>query len=147
MRLSCAATCTSPSHNLSVVKILHPTKNSFCANSIFWDPSSSILAKVAIDTTPPVIMAFTCYDFLILILTVIFPPFGVALFAGFGADLFLNVIFTMLGYLPGLIHGVYLFAVWVDRQYSFNALGVPRPAFCVFSTSVQLGEPTCLGCR
>ena len=37
--------------------------------------------------------------------------------------------------------------VWIDRQYYFNALGAARPAFCVFSTSVQLGEPNCLGCR
>lgn len=45
---------------------------------------------------------------LALVLTIFFPPVGVALVEGFGFALMLNLILTMLFWLPGMIHALYV---------------------------------------
>lgn len=47
-------------------------------------------------------------DLLILLATVFLPPLGVALKVGFGGTFLLNVLLTLLGHIPGVIHGVYV---------------------------------------
>ena len=47
-------------------------------------------------------------DILRIILSVIIPPVGVFLQVGIGLQFWLNIVLTLLGYFPGLIH-----AVWV----------------------------------
>jgi uncharacterized membrane protein YqaE (UPF0057 family) len=47
-------------------------------------------------------------DVLRIILSVIIPPVGVFLQVGLGLQFWLNIVLTLLGYFPGLIH-----AVWV----------------------------------
>ncbi|MET0437969.1 MAG: YqaE/Pmp3 family membrane protein [Devosia sp.] len=47
-------------------------------------------------------------DVLRIILSVIIPPVGVFLQVGLGLQFWLNILLTLLGYFPGLIH-----AVWV----------------------------------
>ncbi|WP_224704104.1 YqaE/Pmp3 family membrane protein [Devosia aquimaris] len=47
-------------------------------------------------------------DVLRIILSVIIPPVGVFLQVGLGLHFWLNILLTLLGYFPGLIH-----AVWV----------------------------------
>lgn len=47
-------------------------------------------------------------DVLRLILSIIIPPLGVFLQVGLGAQFWLNVLLTILGYFPGLIHAVYI---------------------------------------
>ncbi|HEV7290984.1 YqaE/Pmp3 family membrane protein [Devosia sp. RR2S18] len=47
-------------------------------------------------------------DVLRIILSVIIPPIGVFLQVGLGLHFWLNILLTLLGYFPGLIH-----AVWV----------------------------------
>lgn len=47
-------------------------------------------------------------DVLRIILAIILPPVGVFLQVGFSFHFFLNILLTILGYLPGIIH-----AVWV----------------------------------
>ena len=47
-------------------------------------------------------------DVLRIILSVIIPPIGVFLQVGLGLQFWINVLLTLLGYFPGLIH-----AVWV----------------------------------
>jgi uncharacterized membrane protein YqaE (UPF0057 family) len=47
-------------------------------------------------------------DVLRIILSVIIPPVGVFLQVGLGLQFWLNIILTLLGYFPGLIH-----AIWV----------------------------------
>lgn len=42
------------------------------------------------------------------ILSVIVPPLGVFLEVGLGAQFWINLLLTLLGYVPGLIH-----AIWV----------------------------------
>ncbi|ORX65625.1 putative cation transport-related protein, partial [Linderina pennispora] len=50
----------------------------------------------------------SCPDFLLILLSVIFPPLGALLRRGCGADFLINIGLTMLGYIPGLIHAWYL---------------------------------------
>ncbi|MGH3088785.1 MAG: YqaE/Pmp3 family membrane protein [Rubrobacteraceae bacterium] len=51
-------------------------------------------------------------DILRIILAIILPPVGVFLQVGFGFHFFLNILLTILGYIPGIIH-----AVWVILKY------------------------------
>lgn len=50
---------------------------------------------------------------LMIILTIILPPLAVAMKHGIGSTFFVNVILTLLGYIPGLIHGF-----WVNSKGS-----------------------------
>ncbi|NII09571.1 YqaE/Pmp3 family membrane protein [Oleiagrimonas sp. C23AA] len=47
-------------------------------------------------------------DIIRLIFSVIIPPLGVFLQVGLGAQFWLNVLLTLLGYIPGLIHAIYV---------------------------------------
>lgn len=53
-------------------------------------------------------MAFTASDICKIFFAVVLPPLGVFLERGCGSDLFLNIIFTILGYIPGIIHALYV---------------------------------------
>ncbi|PMD45273.1 UPF0057-domain-containing protein, partial [Hyaloscypha variabilis F] len=43
-----------------------------------------------------------------IILAIILPPLGVFLERGCGADLLINILLTILGYIPGIIHALYV---------------------------------------
>ncbi|KAK2068390.1 hypothetical protein P8C59_003029 [Phyllachora maydis] len=58
--------------------------------------------------TTSVIMPFTASDIFKIILAVILPPLGVFLERGCGADLLINILLTILGYIPGIIHALYI---------------------------------------
>jgi uncharacterized membrane protein YqaE (UPF0057 family) len=45
-----------------------------------------------------------------IIASVIIPPLGVFLQVGFGLHFWLNIVLTLLGYIPGLIHAIYIIA-------------------------------------
>ncbi|KAI8638537.1 hypothetical protein BD408DRAFT_311537, partial [Parasitella parasitica] len=47
-------------------------------------------------------------DCCVIIITLIFPPLGVFLMFGCGADFCINLCLTMLGFLPGFVHAFYL---------------------------------------
>ncbi|WP_193337771.1 YqaE/Pmp3 family membrane protein [Devosia beringensis] len=47
-------------------------------------------------------------DVLRIILSVIIPPVGVFLQVGLGLHFWLNILLTLLGYFPGLIHAVWI---------------------------------------
>jgi uncharacterized membrane protein YqaE (UPF0057 family) len=47
-------------------------------------------------------------DVLRIILSVLIPPLGVFLQVGFGLHFWLNILLTLLGYFPGLIHAVWI---------------------------------------
>ncbi|MEX0624732.1 YqaE/Pmp3 family membrane protein [Saccharospirillum sp.] len=49
-------------------------------------------------------------DLLKIILAVILPPLGVFLEVGFGKHFWINIILTLLGFIPGIIHAVYVIA-------------------------------------
>lgn len=48
-------------------------------------------------------------DLISLLLTIVFPPVGVALKVGFGMHFWLNLVLTLFGfYIPGLVHGLWV---------------------------------------
>ncbi len=51
-------------------------------------------------------------DVLRIIIAILLPPLGVFLQVGIGKRFWINVLLTILGYVPGIIH-----AVWVIAKY------------------------------
>ncbi|NJL02431.1 MAG: YqaE/Pmp3 family membrane protein [Spirulinaceae cyanobacterium RM2_2_10] len=49
-------------------------------------------------------------DILRIILSVILPPLGVFLQVGLRGEFWLNILLTLLGYIPGIIHAVWVIA-------------------------------------
>ncbi|KAJ5582483.1 hypothetical protein N7535_001103 [Penicillium sp. DV-2018c] len=43
-----------------------------------------------------------------IIFAIILPPLGVFLERGCGADLLINICLTILGWIPGIIHAIYI---------------------------------------
>ncbi|EOA90468.1 uncharacterized protein SETTUDRAFT_102512 [Exserohilum turcica Et28A] len=43
-----------------------------------------------------------------ILLAIILPPLGVFLERGCGADFLINILLTILGYIPGIIHALYI---------------------------------------
>ena len=51
-------------------------------------------------------------DLLRIVIAILLPPLGVFLQVGVGAQFWINILLTILGYIPGIIH-----AVWVIAKY------------------------------
>jgi len=49
-------------------------------------------------------------DIIRIICAVLLPPLGVFLQVGFGLQFWLNILLTLMGYLPGIIHAVWIIA-------------------------------------
>jgi uncharacterized membrane protein YqaE (UPF0057 family) len=51
-------------------------------------------------------------DLLRIIIAIILPPLGVFLQVGIGKHFWINIVLTLLGFIPGIIH-----ALWVIAKY------------------------------
>ncbi len=51
-------------------------------------------------------------DLLRIIIAILLPPLGVLMQVGIGKHFLINIVLTILGYIPGIIH-----AIWVIRKY------------------------------
>jgi uncharacterized membrane protein YqaE (UPF0057 family) len=51
-------------------------------------------------------------DLLRIIIAILLPPLGVFLQVGIGKQFWINILLTILGYIPGIVH-----AVWVIAKY------------------------------
>lgn len=49
-------------------------------------------------------------DILRIILAILLPPLGVFLQVGIGLHFWINILLTLLGYIPGIVHAVYIIA-------------------------------------
>ncbi len=47
-------------------------------------------------------------DIIRIILAIFLPPLGVFLQVGLGKHFWINIILTILGYIPGIIHAIYV---------------------------------------
>ncbi|MEN9870583.1 MAG: hypothetical protein RLZZ535_813 [Cyanobacteriota bacterium] len=47
-------------------------------------------------------------DVIRIILSILIPPLGVFLQVGIGVDFWINILLTLLGYFPGLIHAIWI---------------------------------------
>ena len=49
-------------------------------------------------------------DVIRILLSILLPPLGVFLQVGIGMHFWLNIVLTLLGYFPGLIHAIWIIA-------------------------------------
>ncbi|WP_431857157.1 YqaE/Pmp3 family membrane protein [Azospirillum sp.] len=56
-------------------------------------------------------------DLIRIILALLLPPLGVFLQVGLRAPFWINVLLTLLGYIPGIIHALYVIVKYKDRAY------------------------------
>ncbi|EJL84689.1 YqaE/Pmp3 family membrane protein [Pantoea sp. BIGb0393] len=49
-------------------------------------------------------------DFLRIVIAILVPPLGVFLQVGFGGAFWLNILLTLCGYIPGIVHAVWVIA-------------------------------------
>lgn len=48
------------------------------------------------------------FDVVRILIAILLPPLGVFLEVGLGLHFWLNIILTIFGYIPGIIHAVYI---------------------------------------
>lgn len=49
-------------------------------------------------------------DLIRILIAILLPPLGVFLQVGLGKDFWINVLLTLLGYIPGLVHAIWIIA-------------------------------------
>jgi uncharacterized membrane protein YqaE (UPF0057 family) len=49
-------------------------------------------------------------DLIRILIAIVLPPLGVFLQVGFGKDFWINILLTLLGYIPGLVHAIWIIA-------------------------------------
>ncbi|KAK8100040.1 putative RIC1 protein [Apiospora kogelbergensis] len=77
---------------------------------------------------------------LVVLITIFFPPLGVFLVAGCGADVLVNICLTILGVIPGHVHAFYIEYVYYDRrEQAREGRFAARRAPAVYSERVQTG--------
>ena len=47
-------------------------------------------------------------DIIRIIVAILLPPLGVCLQEGLGKHFWINILLTLLGYLPGIVHALYI---------------------------------------
>lgn len=47
-------------------------------------------------------------DLIRVLLSILVPPLGVFLQVGIGGQFWLNILLTLLGYIPGVLHAIYV---------------------------------------
>lgn len=61
---------------------------------------------MALQRTPDSFMS----DALKILLAILLPPVGVFLEVGFGLHFWLNILLTLCGFVPGIIHAIWIIA-------------------------------------
>ena len=49
-------------------------------------------------------------DLLRILIAILLPPLGVFLQVGIGKHFWINIVLTLLGYIPGIVHAVWIIA-------------------------------------
>jgi len=49
-------------------------------------------------------------DLIRILLAILLPPVGVFLQVGIGLQFWINILLTLLGYIPGIVHAVWIIA-------------------------------------
>ena len=71
---------------------------------------------------------------------ILVPPVGVFMVTGCGADLLINICLTLLGYIPGHVHGFYVEYQYYKRRDIIRSGGtITKHAAGIYSKKVQSG--------
>lgn len=54
-----------------------------------------------------------------IILAIILPPLGVFFQVGIGLQFWVNILLTILGYIPGIVHAIWIIARRTDPRNSY----------------------------
>jgi uncharacterized membrane protein YqaE (UPF0057 family) len=57
-------------------------------------------------------------DIVRILIAILLPPLGVFLQVGIGLQFWINILLTLLGYIPGIIHAVYIIVTRGPRSSS-----------------------------
>jgi uncharacterized membrane protein YqaE (UPF0057 family) len=57
-------------------------------------------------------------DVVRILIAILLPPLGVFLQVGIGLQFWINILLTLLGYIPGIIHAVYIIVTRGPRSSS-----------------------------
>jgi uncharacterized membrane protein YqaE (UPF0057 family) len=49
-------------------------------------------------------------DLIRILIAILLPPLGVFLQVGIGLQFWLNILLTILGYIPGIVHAIWIIA-------------------------------------
>ncbi|MBS1302813.1 YqaE/Pmp3 family membrane protein [Loktanella sp. SALINAS62] len=55
-------------------------------------------------------------DLVRIILSIILPPLGVFMQVGIGKHFWINIVLTILGYIPGIVHAIWIIARTPDKS-------------------------------
>lgn len=64
-------------------------------------------------------------DIVRIILAIILPPVGVFLQVGIGMHFWINIVLTLLGYVPGIVHAIYIIVKNRYQTLSYQPLLFP----------------------
>jgi uncharacterized membrane protein YqaE (UPF0057 family) len=62
-------------------------------------------------------------DLLRIIIAILLPPLGVFLQVGIGKHFWINILLTILGYIPGIVHAVWVIAIILACHRPFHRAG------------------------
>jgi uncharacterized membrane protein YqaE (UPF0057 family) len=74
-----------------------------CAFDVHHDPLPAGGSCIALDRS-------LSMDLLRILLAILLPPVGVFLQVGFGLQFWINILLTLLGYIPGIVHAIWIIA-------------------------------------
>jgi len=71
-----------------------------------------------------------CSDLIRIVVSIIIPPLGVFLRVGVGLAFWVNIVLTLLGYVPGLVHAIWIVATYDrdKRRCAMSCLQCLRPS-------------------
>ncbi|GAA94547.1 uncharacterized protein L969DRAFT_43880 [Mixia osmundae IAM 14324] len=78
-------------------------------------------------------------DILLILLAILFPPAAVAVLTGCSCDVLINVLLTLLGYIPGHIHAFYIIFKHMKAEESYGHGGY---RYAGNATYEPIGAPT-----
>ena len=64
-------------------------------------------------------------DLLRIIIAILLPPLGVFLQVGIGKQFWINILLTILGYIPGIVHAVWVIAKYLPYVHLPSVVSVP----------------------
>jgi Uncharacterized homolog of Blt101 len=68
-------------------------------------------ASTPVSSSPlPMSSSTSSADLLRVLVSVLLPPLGVFLQEGIGTQFWINILLTLMGYLPGLVHAIWIIA-------------------------------------
>ena len=69
-----------------------------------------VVKSLSLNILPAMSSSASSADILRVLLSILLPPLGVFLQEGIGTQFWINVLLTLFGYVPGLVHAIWIIA-------------------------------------